>query len=144
VITRPLDIASRLRPEPRNFDVLFYVDAGLIVLFFMLFGSRFVLAPGMDIVLPEVAGARVGAAVTTCYISVADSGQIYTNTGMLTPAQLEDWLKARAREDRQASLLIRASRRVPFNRIAEIRNMATAAGFVRVVAAAEEPGFSTP
>ena len=46
MITRPLDLASKLRPEPRNFDWLFFVNAGLLVLFFVLFGSRFVLAPG--------------------------------------------------------------------------------------------------
>ena len=32
MITRPLDLASRLRPEPRSFDWLFYVNGGVIVL----------------------------------------------------------------------------------------------------------------
>ena len=31
MITRPLDLASKMRPEPRNFDWLFYVNAGLLV-----------------------------------------------------------------------------------------------------------------
>ena len=32
MITRPLDLASKLRPEPRNFDWLFFVNAGLLSL----------------------------------------------------------------------------------------------------------------
>jgi biopolymer transport protein ExbD len=140
VITRPLDLASRLQAEPRNFDLLFYVNGGLIMIFFMIFGSRFVLAPGMDIVLPQVAGARAGAAATTCYISVQDSGQIYTPDGMRSLAQLQDWLKTRARETRQPSLLIRASQHVAMNRVTEISGMAYKNGFVNVIVAADEPG----
>ena len=34
VITHPLDLASRLRPPPRNFDALFLVNGALLVLFF--------------------------------------------------------------------------------------------------------------
>jgi biopolymer transport protein ExbD len=139
MIARPLEIASRLQPSPRNFDLLFYVNGGLIVLFFMLFGSRFVLAPGLDLVLPEVGGARAAAGTTTCYISVKDSGQIYTGYGMLNFAQLQDWLKARARDSRQPALLIRASDHVSANRVAEISSMAYKNGFVRVIMAAEEP-----
>jgi biopolymer transport protein ExbD len=139
MITRPLEIASRLQAPPRNFDVLFYVNGGLIAIFFMLFGSRFVLAPGMDIVLPQAAGARAGAAVTTCYISVQDSGQIFTAYGMLSSAKLADWLRERAGEDRHPALLIRASQRVPVTRLTEISSMAYRAGFVRVILAADEP-----
>jgi biopolymer transport protein ExbD len=139
VIARPLEIASRLQAGPRNFDLLFYVNGGLIVIFFMIFGSRFVLAPGMDILLPQVAGARAGAAATTCYISVQDSGQIYTADGMRSLAQLQDWLKARARETRQPSLLIRASQHVAMNRVTEISSMAYKTGFVNVIVAADEP-----
>ena len=32
MLSRPLDLASRLRPEPRNFDWLFIVNGGLIAL----------------------------------------------------------------------------------------------------------------
>jgi len=139
MITRPLEIAARLQPEPRNFDLLFYVNGGLIVLFFTLFGSRFVLAPGMALVLPEVAGARAGAIATTCYVSVKDSGQVYTGYGMLSSTLLRDWLRARARENRRPTLLIRASQHVAMNRVTEISSMAYQAGFVSVIVAAEDP-----
>jgi len=83
MITRPLDLASKLRKAPQNFDALFYVNAGLLVLFFTLFGSRFVLAPGfgVDFRLPVVEGANAGARSPTHVINVARSGNILTNDG---------------------------------------------------------------
>ena len=55
MITRPLDLASKLRPEPRSLDALFYVNVGVLALFFTMLGSRFVLAPGLgvDFQLPK-------------------------------------------------------------------------------------------
>ena len=83
MITRPLDLASKLRPEPRNFDFLFLINAGLIVLFFDLFGSRFVLAPGLteDFRLPTMPGVREGAVATTHTISLRRGGLILINGG---------------------------------------------------------------
>jgi biopolymer transport protein ExbD len=141
MITRPLDLASRLRPEPRSFDFLFFVNGGLIVLFFFFFGSRFVLAPGLgvDFQLPEVAGALRGAAQTTHRITVKPSGLIFMEDGPTDLEGLGKWLKAEAKKTRQASLLIIASKDVPNGKIVEIASMANAAGFVKVQQAAEEP-----
>ena len=56
MITRPLDLASKLRTEQRSLDALFWVNVGILVLFFTLFGSRFVLAAGLGVnfSLPEM------------------------------------------------------------------------------------------
>jgi biopolymer transport protein ExbD len=141
MITRPLDLASKLRPEPRNFDFLFFVNGGLIVLFFLMFGSRFVLAPGLgvDFQLQEVPGARSGAAQTTHRITVKPSGLIFIEDGPADLERLGNWLQAEAKKTRQPSLLIIASKSVPYGKIVEITNAAHAAGFVKVQCAAEEP-----
>lgn len=140
MLTRPLDLASRLSREPRNFDFLFYVNAGLIVLFFSLAGSRFILAPGLgvDFRIPDMPGAVAGAAPTERVISVLPSGQIFAD-GLVNLPQLQVWLRAEAKTLRQPSLLVRASAGVPLAEVAEIASAARAAGFVRVVVAAEEP-----
>src|SRR4051812_31791048 len=80
MITRPLDLGSKLRPPPLNFDWLFVANAGLLALFFMVFGSRFVLAPGLGVAfrLPTVAGANAAARPPTHVINVLESGQIFT------------------------------------------------------------------
>jgi biopolymer transport protein ExbD len=139
VITRPLDLASKLRPEPRSFDFLFFVNAGLIVLFFDVLGSRFVLAPGLgvDFQMPTMSGALAGAAMTDRFISVLPSGQIFAD-GLLNMSQLREWLKVEAKKLRQPSLLVRASAGVPISQLTEIVSAAREAGFRRVVWGAEE------
>jgi len=94
MITRPLELSSRLRVAPRSFDALFWVNVGALVLFFGLFGSRFVLAPGLgvDFYLPELGGARGGAVRTMHVISMVGSGLIFTDDGALPLEQIEGWL----------------------------------------------------
>lgn len=146
MITRPLELASRLRPEPRSLDALFFVNAGLLVLFFSLFGSRFVLAPGLDVNLPQMAGARGGATTATHHISVTRSGLIFVKAGPVTIDELKTWLadegKAwqaqEGKRNHRPVLLVRASAEVPGGLLAKIVSAADSAGF-SVTWAEEEP-----
>jgi biopolymer transport protein ExbD len=140
MITRPLDLASKLRPPPRNFDLCFLVNIGLIALAFDLFGSRFVLAPGLglDFRLPEMAGARAEAAKITHDIAVKDAGLIVAEEGSITLKRLGEWLKEEAKTTKEPTLLVRADAGVTSAEQAKIVGIARAAGF-RVVWAAQEP-----
>jgi biopolymer transport protein ExbD len=139
MITRPLDLASKLRPAPRNFDLCFLVTTGLIVLAFGLLGSRFVLAPGLglDFRLPEMTGARAEAAKITHDIAVKDAGLIIAEEGSITSKRLGEWLKEEAKTTQEPTLLVRADARVTSEEQAKIVGIARAAGF-RVVWAAQE------
>jgi biopolymer transport protein ExbD len=146
MITRPLDLASRLRPSPRNFDWVFFVVGGLIVLFFSLFGSRFVLAPGLgvDFRLPTLPGAQAGAAATTHVITIKsggfkNGGFVFAESGALNVKQFGDWLKAAARTTKAPVLLVQASADVPMADLTDILTIAQEAGFVRVQFAADRP-----
>ncbi|MES2693718.1 MAG: hypothetical protein V4773_09610 [Verrucomicrobiota bacterium] len=144
MITRPLDLASRLRPEPRSFDWLFYVNAGLLVLFFALFGSRFVLAPGVS-VLPEIAGSDANARRVTHYITVNDQMQIIAGDGLRDLKSLSDWFKEEVREWRKAPakasrrpvLLIQSNKGVELDLIAKIHSEAELQGFEVHIASIE-------
>jgi biopolymer transport protein ExbD len=140
MITRPLDLASRLRPEPRSFDWLFLVNAGLVVLFFTVFGSRFVLSPGVA-VLPAISGAITGARITTHQISVVSANQIFAGDGLRDLEQLNAWLVQQAKEGRHSTpvLLLQVNAQVEFDVVARIGSMANANGF-QVQIAAVEPG----
>jgi biopolymer transport protein ExbD len=98
MIARPLDLASRLRPPSHGTGALHYVNVALLAFFFSLFGSRFVLAPGLgvDFQLPEMTGARQGAQATGFVINVLRSGQIFTEDGLVDMGQLRAWLRDRA------------------------------------------------
>jgi biopolymer transport protein ExbD len=144
MITRPLDLASRPRRMPRNFDAFYFINAGLLVLFFFLFGSRFVLAPGLGVrlkggfALPTMKGAQASAVATNVFISVPRSGVALVDEGVITYTQLGGWLQARAKEHKAPVLLIRADGSVPMQDIADIEARATAAGFIYVQVAFEE------
>ncbi len=139
MITRPLDLASKLRERPRSFDWLFYVNAGLIVFFFTFFGSRFVLSPGLgvDFALPAIPAGAADARVTTHVITVVNAGQIFVPDGFRNVDQLQDWLKEHARTEKHPALLVRASAGVPSAILLRILGMANNAGF-SVTLAAEE------
>jgi biopolymer transport protein ExbD len=145
MITRPLDLASRLRPEPRNLDWLFFVNGGLIVLFFFLFGSRFVLAPGLGLnfQVPTVAGAVSGAALTTHRISVVRSDLILVDEGSINARDLRAWLVREAKTTKRPSLLVLVGAGVPTTDFTEIASAAFAAGFVHVQMGAQEPAAKT-
>jgi biopolymer transport protein ExbD len=141
MIARPLDLASGLRPPPQGMGALHYVNVGLLGLFFMSFGSRFILAPGLgvDFQLPQLAGAQAGAAQATDVISVLRSGQILTSEqGLVDIGQLRTWLKAKAAREHQPILLVRASSEVTLADLSGIEGAAHDAGF-RVLLGAEEP-----
>lgn len=140
MITRPLDLSSRLRPQPRSADWLFFVNAGLLVLFFVLFGSRFVLSPGIgvDFVLPEVPGTSTDLRATTHVIKVENAGQIMVDDGFRNMEQLQEWLNAEAKTEKHPALLVQASAAVPTAISARIVGMAQSAGF-SVVLAAQSP-----
>lgn len=137
MITRPLDLASKLRSTPRSFDALFWVNAGVIVLFFALFGSRFVLAPGVgvDFSLPQLQGATQGAARTTHVISVARSGLIFTDNGALNFDQLKQWLAENGQKTQSPVLLVRADAAIPVADLTDITSAAQEAGFQVQIAA---------
>jgi biopolymer transport protein ExbD len=142
MITRPLDLASKLRPEPRNFDWLFFVNAGLLLLAFSVFCSRFVLAPGIsvDFQLPTAVGATEGALRTTHTIDIRGDGQILTDDGFRSMEELKDWLRIQASATKSPVLLVRAeSGKVSLATATEISSAAKKAGF-QVLVAADEPG----
>jgi len=146
VISRPLDLSSRLTPAPRDWDWLFYVNAGLLVLFFLLFGSRFVLCPGLgtDFRLPNTPPSTSGASTTTHVISVQRGGIIFADPGgNLSLEQLRSWLTEAARQSREPRLLVRASVDVSLGDLSAIRTAAEEAGFVGIVWGAENDRGNT-
>lgn len=134
MITRPLDLASRMRPEPRNFDWLFYVNGLALLFFFTLFGSPFVLAPGLSVEfhLPVVAGANANAKPITHSITVQASGQIFTPHGNLKMDQVGAWLATQAKTNKAPVLLVRGDAAVHTSVMMAISGMAKKVGFVDV------------
>ena len=143
MITRPLDLASRLRPAPRGLDALFYVNVGAVALFFVLFGSRFVLAPGLsvDFALPQVEGAGVATRITDLVIAVPASDMAVVDGAVLDFKALSAWMKERGAtgEGGRLRLLVQASASLPARDITTIYELAAEAGFAGVLIATDRP-----
>lgn len=149
MITRPLDLASRLRPAPRGVDALFYVNVAALGVFFFVFGSRFVLAPGLavDFALPvaeEAATARLG---TDLVIAVPASNMAVVDGAVMDFNGLGEWLRARAGTSSAVDaprkrLLVQASGALPAKDLTVVYALAAEAGFSGVLIATDEAAAS--
>ena len=137
MIARPLNLEARLRPPPRNLDWLFLVNGAMIMLFFTLFGSRFVLAPGLAITLPTMQAGTMTAAPASAVVSVPRANMILFEDSLLTLPQLRTRFAGYVKGRRGLSLLVRPDRDVPMQTLVEIAEAAAAAGFAPVTIAAE-------
>jgi len=148
MITQPLELASKLRSPPRDFDVFFWANGALIVLFFALLGSRFVLAPGMplkvgesaEIELPRIGSTVQGAA--SVVVSYRRDEMLLFEGGIhdirdVRP-KLADYVKAHP----GAVLLVRVDKQVSMQGFLALCDLAREVGFANVLVAAE-PGVET-
>lgn len=141
MITRPLDLASKLRGAPRRFDVWFYVNVGVLMLFFMVFGSRHILSPGlrMDFEIPTLPDPISTAASTDVVIAVESRNMVLVEGAVYNFAQLQDWLRKKVAGRKGLRLLIQADSRLPTGDLAQLYTIARMAGFAGVQVAAERP-----
>lgn len=145
MITRPLDLASRLRPAPRGLDALFYVNVGALAVFFLIFGSRFVLAPGVavDFALPTTDQAATARLTTDVVIAVPASDMAVVDGAVVDFKGLGEWLRAKAAGDSgkaspRKRLLVQASGTLPARDLTQLYALAAEAGFAGVLIATDE------
>lgn len=143
MVTRPLDLLSKLRPPPASFDAFYFVNAGVIALFFFVFGSRFVISPGIvvkegaaarDMVLPTAAGGLQRAMATTLVIRLLSREMIITNEGRCNLEEFARWARSRAAAG-DKRLLVQADYSVTLEDITEVLNIAGSAGLDVIYAA---------
>ncbi len=143
MITRPLDLASRLQPPPRPLAGLglHLLNLCLLAGFFVFFGSRFVLSPGLPVgfALPVAPGAYAGATATAMVLTVKDADFIITEDGLMTLAQLPGWLERQAQARPGARLLVRADDSVTLQDWTTVVEMVVAAGLSPELQIAAEP-----
>jgi len=141
MITRPLELQSRLSPPPRDLDFFAWVNVGLVVLFFSLMGSRFVLAQGLlvgtgEFVLPESAGQQfVGTA--SVVVSYRQDDVILFEGAIVKLPELRQKLEAYAKQRPGEVLLLLADKHVSAQAVTDLSVMARAAGFSYVLMAGE-------
>ena len=148
MITRPLELESRMSPPPRDLDFVAWVNVAVIVLFFGLLGSRFVLAPGLVIGVGAPGGlesnptaaATEGTGAGSVVVSYRRDNVILFEGGMYSLAELRKQVEDYARKHPGAVMQVNADRQVSWQAILELCDMAKAAGFASVLMPTESPG----
>lgn len=152
MITRPLDLESRMSPPPRDFNAVAWVNVGLIVLFFSLLGSRFVLATGVLVgvgeagtfELPLINPASASTAATSVVVSYRRDNVILFEGGMYSLTELRKHMEAYTKNNPGSVMLVRADKQVSNQALADLFAMAGAVGFKNVLLAAEPTVSENP
>lgn len=137
MITRPLDLQSRLTPPSQRLNVLPLFDVLLIAFFFSLLSSKYVLSPGLTLNLPQ-GGSGPGLPASAVLTVRSDQmllfeGRIVNMSG-LAPA-LREYVKKRG----ETNLLVYFDQDVSVQTLFSVAEVAREQGVARVQLAAE-PG----
>jgi biopolymer transport protein ExbD len=150
MITQPLELAAKLRPPPRDMDVFFWANGALIVLFFSLLGSRFVLTSGEmvgvgqggDSHLPQMGSTMLGSA--SVVVSYRRDEMILFEGRIYERANFRAALEAYAKAHPGAALQVRVDKQVSMQGFLALCDMARTAGFANVFVAAEPAAGEAP
>lgn len=144
---RPFDFEAQLHAKSRRMDPVPFIDACLIVIFFSLFGSSYVFAPGFTLRLP---GSRTAAADALPVYEVLTVGEIEGAERILFDGRiynLETFGKSllTSGEDLgETTLLVRMDEAVSVGTLSAVCDIARAAGFREIQIAAEPTAENTP
>lgn len=109
------------------------IDIALTMLIIMMVTTVFIKKPGVSLTLPETA-TREGAPETekdlTIFLGV--DGNMYVDTKVQTPEQVQTMLKATAARNKDARVLVKADRAVMYVRVMEVMDMARQAGLTHI------------
>ncbi|MEZ5276715.1 MAG: biopolymer transporter ExbD [Opitutaceae bacterium] len=137
---RPFDFEAQLHPKSRRMDPVPFIDACLIAIFFSLFGSSYVFAPGITLRLPH---SRTAAADALPIYEVLTVGEIEGSERILFDGRifnLETFgqsLLSAGQERNETTLLVRVGEDVSVGTLSRVCDIARAAGFLEIQIAAE-------
>jgi biopolymer transport protein ExbD len=145
MITRPLDLQSRLSPPPRDADVFFWLNVAVVTLFFGLLGERFIQGTGVPVQLggqgpgfavPEI--ATVTYAPASVVVSYRRDNMVLFEGGIFDLRDLQAPLEKYARRHPGATLMARVDKEVTAQGLLDLCDLARKAGFAQVLLAAEQ------
>lgn len=114
------------------------VNVILLLLIFFLLTSSFVFQPGIKIDLPK--GPSMGGVNTRYIIAIADQNPplIFFNDQVVTMESLDKQLRAIARSENNAAVILRADKNVRHETVVQVMNLAMNDGLSVVIAT--QPG----
>jgi biopolymer transport protein TolR len=108
-----------------------FIDVMLVLLIIFMVAAP-LLSSGVPIDLPATKAAELNIDKKPIAVAIDDKGDIYLMDQKIDVAVLVDQVKAQAKEGVDERIYVRASKTVPYGRVAEVMSDLTAAGFKKV------------
>lgn len=125
-------------PHPALIFVAPALDVVLLLIFFLLLSTSFLLQPGIAVSVPEspflLAPQREPQVVS---ITAAPTSSVYFENGQVSFETLREKLSAQRGAKR--TIIIKADRQAPFEQMARVMTIALELGYPTVIATSEEP-----
>lgn len=124
--------------NPALFGIVPFVNVVFLVLIFFALSSRFVLQPGIGVVLP-VSTFTLGPQRNPQLLSITSgpAPAIYFRDRKVNVEELDSALRDAAGKDR--TLIVRADRLAPYDLVVQAANAGLRAGFAVILATAPPP-----
>ncbi len=113
-----------------------FIDVMLVLLIIFMVAAP-LLTTGVSVDLPQTSAAALNVEQKPIAISLNDQGQLYLMDQPIADADLVAKLQAATQNDPEQRIYLRASKVVPYGRVAEIMASVTQAGFKKVALVTE-------
>jgi biopolymer transport protein TolR len=116
-----------------------FIDVMLVLLIIFMVAAP-LLTTGVSVDLPQTSAAALNVEKKPVAISLNDQGQLYLMDQPIADTDLVPKLQAASQNDPEQRIYLRASKVVPYGRVAEIMASITQAGFKKVALVTEPTG----
>ena len=135
-----LDLEKEI-PKPARLSFWPFVDICAIGLMFAVFGSKFIMTPGITLALPEVENSQVAIAPVYEVVTVTEvkgEEMVFYQDSVLDLESFAKLLAERGYLPKDATLLVKADARVSMQTLSSLSELAIEAGYARVQLATED------
>ncbi len=121
------------------------IDIALTLLIILMVTTAFVHRPGVNLNLPKTV-TREGAPETDkdLTITVSAAGDMYINGTRFDDSAVQGKLTAAAQKDKDARVLVKGDRTVPYARVMDVMDMARQAGLTRITLPTDPKPLTAP
>ena len=113
-----------------------FIDVMLVLLIIFMVAAP-LLTTGVAVDLPRASATALNVERKPIAVSLNEQGQLYVMDEPTTDADLVSKLQAASQSDVDQRIYLRASKTVPYGRVAEIMAAVTSAGFKKVALVTE-------
>jgi biopolymer transport protein TolR len=108
-----------------------FIDVMLVLLIIFMVAAP-LLSAGVPIDLPSTKAAELNIDKKPIAVSIDEHGDVFLMDKKIDAAALVEAVKAQAKDGVDERVYVRASKEVPYGRVAEVMSDLTAAGFKKV------------